>query len=358
MTLPTGKVVEFSQSKVQNQHGMSEFCVLHLIYRVTMDPIRTKRRTTTTSACCTSLFCKTRSKYSHTTHVIFIFLRSYKDGQTPIPKLIFTASSPPSAEPEKSDYKKYVKGLKETLISSKQMVSGPSCPVWVFDSPSSSLSSSSSSSSSSPSEENCMFDERYPNYLLVKFLSRDVMEQELVKYKDSVKFRDSEQYTDIRDQVCVSSCIFVLFCSNILQLSLFDNNPHAAGEEREYVVGAEKGFFRDFHVGIVTTNKKRHRKSDKLRALLSYISRHVQVLSCSFCFTIDYIIYNILSCGSVLLICFASVLGYIQCSMATFPVISPMLWCICAGFIRRRFHAAIHVFESVFQWRFFGCAQI
>ena len=150
---------------------------------------------------------------------------------------------------------------------------------------------------------------------------------------------------------------FCSFCSNILQLSLFDNNPHAAGEEREYVV-TKKGFFRDFHVGIVTRNKNRHRKSDKLRALLSYISRHVQVLSCSFCLTIDYIIYNILSCGSVVLICFASVLGYIQCSMAIFPVISPMLWCICAGFICRRFHAAINVFESIFQWRFFGCSQV
>jgi hypothetical protein len=150
----------------------------------------------------------------------------------------------------------------------------------------------------------------------------------------------------------------LLLCSNILQLSLFDNNPHAAGEEREYVV-TEKEFFCDFHVGIVTTNKKRHRKSETLRALLSYISHHVQVLSCSFCLTIDCIVYIILSCGSVVLICFASVLGYIQCTMATFPVIFRMLWCICAGFICRCFLAAIKVFfESVFQWRFFGCAQV
>jgi hypothetical protein len=141
-----------------------------------------------------------------------------------------------------------------------------------------------------------MFDENHPNYLLVKFLSRDVMEQALAEYtnKSSAKYEESlkEQYTDIRDQVCVLSCIHLLFCSNILQLSLFDNNPYAAGEEREYAV-AKKGCFDDFHVGIVTTNKKRFRKSDKLRALLSYISRHVQVLSCSFCLTIYFIVYNI-----------------------------------------------------------------
>jgi hypothetical protein len=186
--------------------------------------------------------------------------------------LIFTSSSPPSAELLKN-YEGYVKGLKTTLISSKQMVSGPSCPVWVFD----------SSSSSSTSEGKFMFDEHNPNYLLIKVMSRDVMEQALAEYtnESSPKYEKSlkEQYTDIRDQVCVLSCIHLLFCSNFLQLSLFDNNPYAAGEEREYAV-IKKGCFDDFHVGIVTTNKKHYRKSDKLRALLSYINRHVQVFSC------------------------------------------------------------------------------
>jgi hypothetical protein len=165
--------------------------------------------------------------------------------------------------------------------------------------------------------------------------------------------------------------LFDFFRSKTAQLSLFDNNPYASGEQREYKIQVTKeekeGCFGDFHVGIVTLNKKHYRKSDKLRALLSYISQHAEVMACcvlslstisvqpSF-FTL--LVYNILSCGSVLLICVASVLGYIQCSMATFPVISPMLWCICAGFISRRFHAAINVFKSIFQRRFFGCAQV
>jgi hypothetical protein len=129
-----------------------------------------------------------------------------------------------------------------------------------------------------------------------------------------------------------------------LQLSLFDNNPYAAGEEREYAV-TKKGFFDNFHVGIVTTNKKRHRKSDKIRALLSYISRHVQVLSCSFCLTIYFIVHNILSCVSISLTCFASVLGYIQCSMATFPATFRMLLCIFAG-LCRCFLVAINFLKS------------
>jgi hypothetical protein len=47
-----------------------------------------------------------------------------------------------------------------------------------------------------------MFDDKNPNYLLVKFFSRDVLEDALKKPlagdEDSLK----DQYSDIRDQVC------------------------------------------------------------------------------------------------------------------------------------------------------------
>jgi hypothetical protein len=61
---------------------------------------------------------------------------------------------------------------------------------------------------------------------------------------------------------------------------------------------------------------------------------HTSAAMCRCChahFTLQFV-YNILSCCSIVLTCFASVLGYIQCSMATFPVTFRMLWCIFAGF--------------------------
>jgi hypothetical protein len=113
------------------------------------------------------------------------------------------------------------------------MVSGPSCPVWFFD-------SSSSSSSTSSSGSNVMFDEKNPNYLLIKFLSRDVVEQTLAECKDnSLK----EQYTDIRDQVCVSAaficCCVLMFCSClffITTLMLLEKNANIPSRKKDFLV--------------------------------------------------------------------------------------------------------------------------
>jgi hypothetical protein len=134
-------------------------------------------------------------------------------------------------------------------------------------------------------------------------------------------------------------------------MSLFDNNPYAAGEEHEYTI-TKKGVFDGFHVGIVSTNKKHHRKSDKLRALLAYISRHVQVLSCSFYLTIRLQHFVLLFyCANLLCQCawihtvfngnFSSDLSDAVVYLCRFLM----------SFVLRLF------FESVFQWRLFGCAQ-
>ena len=78
------------------------------------------------------------------------------------------------------------------------------------------------------------------------------------------------------------ACFHIIY--NALQLTLFRNNPYAAGEQHGYSYDEEKlGSFVGFrfHVGIVSSNKKHHKKSDKLRALLSYICHNVEVrLSC------------------------------------------------------------------------------
>jgi hypothetical protein len=65
---------------------------------------------------------------------------------------------------------------------------------------------------------------------------------------------------------------------------LFRNNPHAAGEQnrydlrkktKEYLLSPTS--FDNFHVGIVSSSNQNRKKSDKLRALLSFICQHVEV---------------------------------------------------------------------------------
>jgi hypothetical protein len=84
---------------------------------------------------------------------------------------------------------------------------------------------------------------------------------------------------------------------------LFRNNPHAAGEQNRYDLlkklkedkksplqppsspselkekqrKLSPTSFDDFHVGIVSSSNQNRKKSDKLRALLSFICQHVEV---------------------------------------------------------------------------------
>jgi hypothetical protein len=97
------------------------------------------------------------------------------------PKLIVSSSSAPKDHTELLKYQKYKRVLKNTVISSEWMVSGPSCPVWVVE------------ACSSDAESNgIMYENSHLNYLLVKFLSLEAMEKSL---------GSPEDYSDIRDQV-------------------------------------------------------------------------------------------------------------------------------------------------------------
>jgi len=64
---------------------------------------------------------------------------------------------------------------------------------------------------------------------------------------------------------------------------LFVNNPHAAGEQNRFQLNQNfdpnntTSSFNGYHVGIVASNVHKHHKSDKIRALLTYICGHVEV---------------------------------------------------------------------------------
>ncbi len=108
--------------------------------------------------------------------------RSFKDGQTPPPKLVVTTCS---------DFgdKTYIDRLKNTLLHSEQMVRGPRCPVWVID-------------ANSTDAEHSLFSNEYPNYLVVKFFAADRMERPLKTAAAAAAIKDDRvKLENIRDQV-------------------------------------------------------------------------------------------------------------------------------------------------------------
>jgi len=188
--------------------------------------------------------------------LLYHLILSFNNGQTPPPKLVVTTCSNNGSERADRKY------LVNTLISSPQMVSGSDCPVWLID----------SESLEDDDAQSSIFDHQHPNYLVVKFFDADHFEKSLKNLPPTEFEKPNNRAVlgNIRDQ-----------------LTLFRNNPYAAGEQHGYSYdeGITAGSFAGlrFHVGIVSSNNKHHKKSDKLRALLSYICNNVE---CSWIHTI------------------------------------------------------------------------
>jgi hypothetical protein len=98
--------------------------------------------------------------------------------------------------------------LADTLVASKQMVSGSRCPVWFFDTEIGDLTN----------QEDSAKQTDHPNYLVVKFFDVETAESHIEKVLELKQANSPEDQTeqissieDIRDQVCRRTAMFTQF---------------------------------------------------------------------------------------------------------------------------------------------------